>query len=443
MKNSNPRTAVFTAVTSITLLWILFFAAQSFLVRPLNPNVGYLPEKTTAELRIDGKKLISEGFTALFLSDESETQALLEKLLNQSKKQNKSLQLGINFLSDVYLFEEEFQNREVSGVLLNLRDPKLFKKNIHTHLNKNQVFSSNDEVAVILSFKEKENINAADLQVHADMILQQTKVNRKHFAESQNLLDFSFSKPQRSELSAFESGSFSINIKIDTVLSKGEIELDESIKPLLRHQLKPKGFHATITTLSEPLRDSLEGIYELFNIGNRIDGISMNYYSLEIKEVPRLYLIPKLDALFHFEAEISKKSFIDSLQNSDVFDTIAPTKIVYGEQNYYYEVIDANTVFIGVNKPNNNILSSEDLLFHFQGDPAKLTTLEGTGMMRKLVEIISFFAASKNLFEAIESVDLRIMGRGANNLDGTIVCKDEQSALRLITQFLFDANLIR
>ena len=87
-----------------------------------------------------------------------------------------------------------------------------------------------------------------------------------------------------------------------------------------------------------------------------------------------------------------------------------------------------------------------DVVFELSGNPMYLTELQGNGMMRKLAELVSLFAASKKLSNSIEDINLvvnRAKKGDSYELTGRIEFENDKSAQLALIEFLLESKLLR
>ena len=142
-------------IVLIVLLWVVFIFSRSLYETSANNNQLYIPENSTMVMRIDGEQLISKGFSDVVLTKKN------NKLVNEiieKHRDPKSTNLGLNFRSDIYIFNVVEKNgTEIMGILANVQNKEQLSANLEKQLNSNQGYHTTKDVAMILTLMKSES----------------------------------------------------------------------------------------------------------------------------------------------------------------------------------------------------------------------------------------------------------------------------------------------
>jgi tRNA(His) 5'-end guanylyltransferase len=101
-------------------------------------------------MRLDGREIAENTLFSIFLESKDEELLTLmqESFTKTLKQEGRFKNYGIDYLSDIILFEVPYDNYKIQGILVNISNTRLFTKNL-TDLN--VAFALKDDVGVILS----------------------------------------------------------------------------------------------------------------------------------------------------------------------------------------------------------------------------------------------------------------------------------------------------
>ena len=148
--------------------WFIFQFAKTVLAETQNENLAFVPSGASFVIRIDGRQLAETTlFSIVMESKDEEVIRLIERTFKNKVTDNKEFKnVGINFLSDVVIFKMDYNDGEITGLLVNLFNKRLFDKNMSSNSPVEQAFTSNENVGVILSYapKNKEKVSPRNLK---------------------------------------------------------------------------------------------------------------------------------------------------------------------------------------------------------------------------------------------------------------------------------------
>lgn len=433
---------VLALFSGLTLLWIIFILSTFVLVKEENENHYYVPENSTLTLRFEGKTFFRSAVSSLlFEARDKEVLKQLETLMERrGSKDETTVGAGINVLSDIIVFSQPAANGAIYGILFNLNDPALFRKNMSQQLSHTQAVAENNEVGLLLTFVPRKgniSVSTPDLHGMAQKILAQKNAAPLNIAQADQ---------HRTTFLEMQANGFSLGSEklfsrqtLRAQVSERELHMQGDFKPVssLKHtssrSLKPKGLHITNTLFTKELQDSLSGLLSSQGLNfPPIAKISMNYYGIRIQEAgDKTIMTPEMDLLLEFESDFSLDMFFaqpEGLAKLGLMRT--GNGLAAGELKFTVDSLDKRTLFIGLN-PQLITSGKNTDLFIVQGDLSRLTQISGGGfIVSALLDAFAPYKAGKAFFESVEQTDIHLKPEsGKLKLIGNITFKEGKHAL--------------
>jgi hypothetical protein len=119
---------------------------------------------------MDGREIAEKTLFSVFLEskDEDVLELVQEMLRRDTKSDSKFKNYGIDYLSDIVLFQIPVGETTVEGLLVNVSNESLFTKNLKDSDN---IFAVKEKVGVILTNPADKNIDGSELQRIAERIV--------------------------------------------------------------------------------------------------------------------------------------------------------------------------------------------------------------------------------------------------------------------------------
>jgi hypothetical protein len=435
---------------TLVMLWAAFFFGRLiFEISPSN-NLNYIPEDSYFVARIDGRQLFEKGIKSIVLEEDEDIVRLIEEIFQRKSGTEEIEDLGIIYHSDIIFFNKEIDNERISGFIFNLSSEKNFSKNIESILNSNQTFAYHNQVGVILGFvnKDSHSMSVQDLQIQADNILKATSsfdlaklemIDRTVFRSwsSRGLIQ---------EGEAISSTNLSFKVEDTEINVDGSVELKESAVSDELKTLAKSHTHISSVVISEGMNDSINSF--LIDLGlpeTRVSAISLNYQGTEIVEEPSFFIVPLIDLLITTSEPYDLNSALDTLGLYDDDIEVLSNHFVYGGKSFYFDQLNDHQFYIGITKKPKYSERKKNILFEVNGSLAPLTSFYGKGMMRRFLELIPIYSASKDLTLKIEDVDIQLLdtGNNAGDIKGEIRFKKENFALNALVHFAIEGHIIK
>jgi hypothetical protein len=237
--------------------------------------------------------------------------------------------------------------------------------------------------------------------------------------------------------------SLSFIITDTELIIDGELAYKLKSKSEISKDIKPHGIHLSMDQVNGIVNDSLVSLFKNLNIPEgKISGLSVNYHELELIADPVLFPAPKFDALVTFEDDFNIESAIDSLLAAEGSKRVGESCISYSGLKLYYDQIDDNTVYIGASKNVSFINHDNKTSFRILGDPACLTKIEGSGLMKSLIEMLPYFTSSREFLAKINTIDISVgkPKNGISKVHASIKIEKGNYPLNSILMFLIESK---
>ncbi|MFT6921845.1 MAG: hypothetical protein ACJA1C_000843 [Crocinitomicaceae bacterium] len=415
-----------------------------------NENQEYIPNDANFVVRIDGRKLLNTSASSIILHEDEEIINLIERLLQDEMEGESTIKgLGIAINSDIIVFSQSKNDHELVGVLFNLIRPKTFKKNAPLLFGDNQAIATSGNVGLVymeINNEKGNKLAAKTLKKKADKLLSiKSNFDFSIFKPSEdNVMAQSWSKKGLiKEINIAHNASLSFIITDTELIIDGELAYNLESKSEISKDIKPHGIHLSMDQVSGIINDSLVSLFKNLNIPEgKISGLSVNYHELELIADPVLFPAPKFDALVTFESNFDIESAIDSLLSKEDSKRINESCISYSGLKLYYEQVDNKTVYIGTSKNVSYIMHDNKTSFRMHGDPACFTKIEGSGMMKSLVEMMPYFTNSREFLGKIETLDISVgtPKNGISKVHASIKFDKGKYPLNSILMFMIESN---
>lgn len=402
----------FSTVVLFSIAWLVLLFSQGILETNENKNVHYIPSDANYAIRIDGRELAEKTLFSIFLEskDEEILDMLQEAFAENKSKDKKWIQDGVDYLSDILLFQIESNGIPVNCVLLNISNERLFKKN---HSSEIEVCAVKNGVGVIVPLNEK--LTKSNAQNLANRIVdepQNGKIpNAIHHPKTGRLIE-AFTRSSKNSKSSFLSSVISFELGHNSLLLDGELEMNvKQNASSIQKTLQPKGFHLSTSLVPVELSDTLNTWLNQFGIKlPAIKELSMNYMSSTIiNHSSGFLIIPQMELYVDCVAPFSIKSLTESDSIATYFDCkLNEGWIEIQNEKLYYKQISPTSFYIGISeKPVFSVVKPNSYLI-VSGKLAPLADVKSEGWASTILEMIPEYRAGKTFAGRAEKIDFRI-----------------------------------
>lgn len=444
-----------TTTLLLVFTWMLFLFTQGILEENANNNLNYVPDNANFALRLDGREIAENTLFSIFLeSKDEELLSLMQESLSKSlKEKGRFKNYGIDYLSDIILFEIPYQKQKIQGILVNISNVRFFEKNLN---ELNVAFAFNNDVGVILSSIDKTSkIPLSELKNLAKKIMKSKNEHRmnKFIAnhDSGKFIETYNKGNVFGQSSYFGQSNVLFELKDRNLLLSGNLELNPTgIKNIktLKQTLSPKGLHFSSTLFPQELTDSLNNWLEQFTTElPGIEQISINFSGTKvINHSSGFFVVPRMELLINCKSEIDIASFLANPAMLEYFDySMDKESISFQKEKLYYQQIDSKTFYLGNTNTPVFEKSNGSYVVLIDGSLKPLTHIEGGGMMTAFLEMMPIYRASNNLASHTESISLQLSKKSSKTvkLSGDLAFSNGFYPMNELLKFLLVGQFIK
>lgn len=436
----------------LVLAWVFLLFNQAVLEENRNYNLAHVPSNATFAIRIDGRELAEKTLFSVFLEskDEEIITLLQETFTKNIQKEDQFKNFGIDYLSDIIVFEVPYKQTFVQGLLVNVGNERLFRKNMS---NSKNIFACKDAVGVIFGAKNLDKkLLKSDLKILATKIVNTADDKSLNgFAAkrgSGKFIETSTKGSLLGESSYFGRSTVLFELQQNELLLSGDFSINQnktiqSCKKILR----PKDLHISTTLIPNNLNDSLNNWLSQFQLNiPAIKEMSMNFMGTKvINHSSGFFVIPQIELLIECEKATDVSKLFNSESLIDYFDyTLENGAIRFQDERLYFKQLSATSFYLGITKdPNIQNNNSNDLIT-IQGALKPITRIEGGGMMTAFLEMVPMYRASKNLANHTETIQLSISKTSSKEaeLKGNLKFQNGYYPMNEIMKFLLVSQMM-
>lgn len=443
MKMTSKFKSIFLVSISVAFLVLFLGVARFVLVEDVHSHEKYIPDKSQYAIQIQGKEIFKTSIHDLFLEyPDREIFNLLQKLIIEGTTSQKIKDIGINVLSDVFIFNYSTAGGEFFGFIFQLTNSNSFQKNLLDQVSKNTGGACNSETGILLMFKpafEKTVLSKSEIEKEALQILNNPQQG-KYFTENQ-LSDNSFlllEKTSSDPTSFFGTGNVSLHSQDSILKIKGSFSTNKKI-PKSNWSLRPHGFHLSSSLLTSEIKDSIQKQLQKqgFDLPKPAK-IAFNYAGIQMGNGG---IIPKVELLLEFDTVVPKNKLIEPKSWRKLGFTLSEKSaqeyvLSNGSTEFLLIILDAKTIFIGPNKTNLS-QQQNNRLFHLTGDARYLTKIEGGGLIAMSLNLYPPFRISKDFVESLKTSDVEIYTKNGKSIVRGEISFREKKSVTVETMRLF------
>lgn len=390
---------------------------QSILEANSNDNLHHVPAEATFAMRLDGREIAEKTVFSVFLeSKDNEVLDLIQKSVSKNLKgDGKFKNYGIDYLSDVVLFQIPFQKTNIEGLLVNVSNEKLFNKNMTGTSN---VYACSGNVGVILTNPSSKKLDRSALE---DLAMKIVTTEHDH-----KMAKFFANHGSGKFIETYNKGSFfgrsalfgQTNILFElqgrSLLLTGNLEINKdkgSRLNGLEQVIQGKGLHFSSSVVPSAMSDSLSGWLDQFGIDlPQMKSISMNYMGVKvINHTSGFFAVPQIELLVETETPVSISEILSNENLKSYVDyDLAKNRINIQDEILYYKQLSPTSFYIGVSSEPSIVQAKGKEIMVLDGSIKPLTNVQGGGLMTAFLEMIPIFQASKTLAEHTDKLSVKL-----------------------------------
>lgn len=455
MQNKKALISFISIGFILAIGWVFFIISQSILKENINHNLKHVPENATFAMQLNGKEIAEHTLFSVFLEskDQEVIKLLQESFIKNIKTEGKFKNYGIDFLSNIVVFEIPYKNETVLGILVNVTNESLFRKNLKST---GKVFALKHNVGLILSVGPKSNpILKPNLQALANTIL--SNVHKSSAIKFSDLQDsgkfieiFSNGSILKSR-SNFKKSNILFELDRNSLILSGKTEINTSNSKkinTIRNGLYPNGLHISTSLIPVELSDTMNKWLDQFGVKIPvIEEISMNFMGTKvINHSSGFFVVPQMDLFIECEKEISIQKLLSTPEFQAYFDySMDENSINFQDEKLFFKQITPNSFYIGIIKNPIFGTSKSNDLFRMEGSLKPLTNVQGGGLMTAFLQMLPIYKACNNIAAHTENFSLKLTKANDKEarIKGNLRFYKEYSPMNELVKFLLQGQLVK
>lgn len=397
-------------------LWLFFFVSRSILEENANENLSYIPKNATIAIRLDGRELAESTLFSIFLEskDEDVIKLLLEVAKKKSGKDGASKNFGIDYLSDIVVFQMPYKEGTIQGFTFNLINQGIFERNMAEFMKDSGGCAANSEVGMVLTYEGKKNILSAELNALAKKLLikpRQVELNKLIAHHGHGKFVELFKQSDKSSKGNFyDRSNFLFALDGQELNISGNLLLSTEGKKhafSAQKQLEPKGLHITSALFPDQFNDTLHTALKQLEMDlPAIHSFSLNYFGAKvINHSSGFFVVPQIELIVTLQESMDIKAFLSSEKITGLLDcSVERDFIKIQEEVLYYKQLDQRSFYIGISQNPSIRTGKSSEILSVIGDLKPLVSIQGGGLMTSFLEMMPLFRASSNLAEHTDRI---------------------------------------
>lgn len=425
--------------------WLLILLGGSLLRTSSNNNLEYIPSDASSIVILHGHELLRHTIEDVILkTHDNELVGIILDQLGETDEEQDIIETGINFNSDVVYYTFEDKENQYNALLVNLSNPKAFGENVKK-LYPNVAISHEGDVGLIVQLVGE--LNNSDRK-KLDQIAQLKLKSSNNGFKEEDVNDNSEKIIACVHIPKLERNTdieldIDVRLKDQSINISGDAEWDASSYQHWAYRSVPaRGLHISSSIIPDLLEDTLRGMFK--NAMPEIISFSANFNGTEMVESPIFRIVPDIDILLEFSTPFSLDSSLIEAEKINDITELREGSFRYGGILFYFDQIDPLTIYVGRKKrPVLEKVGSNQLL-KAVGDLTALTKVEGTGMMKKLLELLSIYKAGKDFLNSTNGFDIKIeeIENGKARVNGSIHFVDNKRPTNEVIRLLLRGDLL-
>ena len=443
----------FLSITFLLVLsWVFFLFTEAILENNTNDNIKHVPANATFALRLDAREIAEKSLFSVFLdAKDEEILALIQASFSQARGKGGQIKnYGIDYLSDIVVFEIPYKGTFIYGLLVNVTNENLFRKNSNSLVN---ISACKDNVGVILrNSTSSKQILKSELKQLATKIVSSDHTDKQiGFAANRGsgkFIETSSKGMLFGKEHFFGQTNILFELQETELLLSGKIALNSkrSINAYNK-RIRPKGMHISTSIIPQQLNDSLKKWASKLTIKTpNINQVSINFMGTKvINHSSGFFVIPQIELYVECENPFDIGQFIKTSELIDYFDyKIDNGSILFQDEKLYFKQISQNSFYIGITKDPILQNNSSNELFSTYGELKPLVRIEGGGLMTAFLEMMPIYRASKNLTDHTKSLELKIIKKTDKSakIEGNLKFSNGYYPMNELIKFLLVSQLM-
>lgn len=414
MKIINTKKRVLVSGIILIVLWLNYFLVSFFLRDDNNSLHHFIPADSNISMRINNDVLVRRMLYDLFYQSSFSEDEL--KVLTFKGESTTLPSLGIDVTKEIVLFYEDWNNKSIVGWLFHISDVNDFEK--YSFDNPSIIKSQSGKMgcALILSSEPTKEEASLFVQYANDLLIPTKELSetKRFFTKDPNdaLIQFFFEGEKGGFL---QKTGINISFHNEQLLINGFGKknplIDYSVDSL--HYIEkpnvPNYLEVKAGELPDTIRKYVNFLLESSNLELPvITSQHLMMYGVEIDNIKgSMAVLPKFDAIFRFEGQFSFEKIIKNISSIDKnLKNDGTNSFSMGTVKYFIQQVSDNEVYIGVNENPTIYIEPDPHFFQLSGNLSSLFTIEGTGIIAQIAQLMPEVQNSKKFFSSVEEFDI-------------------------------------
>ena len=414
MKIINRKKKAIATGIILFVLWLNYFLVAFFLRDENNQLHQFIPADATISMRINNDVLVRRMMYDLFYQSNFTNDEL--QMLTFKSESASLPALGIDITKEIILFYEDWNNKSIVGWLFHISNVKDFEKYTFNNPSIIKSHSGNLGCALILSSEPSKEEVALFVQYANDLLIpvRDLSATKRFFAKDPKdaLLQVYFEGEKGGFL---QKSGVNISFKNEQLLFAGVGKknplVDYSQDSL--HYIVSSRMNDYLEIKAGELPDTIQNYvnYLLKNSNVQLPAVSSQHlmmYGVEIDNIKgSMAILPKFDAIFRFEQNISYEEIVTNISTIDAkLKHEGSNSFSLGAVQYFIQQVSENEIYIGVHESPAITYTSNPYFFQISGNLSSLFTIEGTGIIAQIAQMMPEVQNSKQFFGSVETFDI-------------------------------------
>jgi len=429
---------ILSALALIILLWGVFFVIQGLFERKISHHERFIPESAESALEIK-----SEALVRTFIEDIL-TEGALDERFNSFVRSTEDdpEPLGIDYLSNCYIFTIKKEGVLLTGILVNVLDESQFGKALDISLEPGFGYSVRNGVGLML-FQSDDNLKSPDQlkEIATSMISNQTNFDHsllKSKVEHSNV-NYWTKEYIFNERKTFKDVHLSLAVKGNELIMKG-IANFQSTESRSYPILEQKDLSIQTQFIPNSVNDLW--VNNMENLGlpfPKLTYLSGNYHYSEPSPIKEMKVLPNFDGIYAFDENFQIRIPLIALAASRKINSLNLQSFKLGDKKIYYKQIDSKTIYLGQSQYRATG-NKQNALLEVNGDLKQLLEIRNGGIIERFLQFSPEYNAAERFLSNIKKSNFYIKDKDGKKVDvlGKITFEDGKSALNETTVLLMD-----
>ena len=414
MKIIKTQKRVLASAIILIVLWLNYLLVGFFLRDDDNKLHNFIPTDATISLRLNNDILVRRMLYDLFYQSEFSDDEL--QVLTFKGESTTLPALGIDVTKEIVLFYEDWNNKSVVGCLFHISDSEDFEN--YSFSNPSIIKSHSGQLGCVLILSSQPTSDEAStfVQYANDLLIPSRDLSetKRFFSKnSKNSLIQLFFEGEKGGF--LQKAGINISFQDEKLLISGSGKKNPLVDYKLDslHYIEKPSKENYLEIKAGELPDTIQKYIDfLFDNSNfEIPSITSQHlmmYGVEIDNIKgSMAVLPKFDAIFRFDKPISLSSIMANLSAIDKnLKNEGKNNFSIGTVTYYVQQLSKNEIYIGINESPIIILKVDPNFFELSGNLSSLFTIEGTGLIAQIAQMMPEVQNSKQFFGSVQAFDM-------------------------------------